>query len=244
MRRPLYLVAGVAAHLLAELPMVWFVGFLANVAVPKSVDSGAAGPPLEALAVDLALLAAFGVVHSVLARPTVKARIVRRLPEPLERSLYSAIAGLQIALLMALWRPLPELVWSVSSPSARFAIWTLFAAGWAVVVWSLRAIDDFDLFGLRRAAAAAFDRPYVPPAFAPRGPYRFVRHPLYSASVLSLFAAPDMSQGRLLLAAGLTLYIAVGVRFEERDLEREHGASYRAYRDAVPGYVPVRRRAR
>jgi protein-S-isoprenylcysteine O-methyltransferase Ste14 len=238
MRRPFYLVAGVAGHLLAVLPMVWFVGFAGGFAVPKTVDSGAAGAPAAALAVDLALIAAFGLVHSVLARPAVKARLARFVPAALERSLFSAIAGLQMIALMALWRPLPELVWSVGSAPARAALWTVYAAAWALVLWALAAIGSRHLFGLARAAAAAAGRDYAPPPFTSPGPYRHLRHPLYTATIVALFAAPEMSQGRLLLAAAFTLYIAVGVRFEERDLEREHGEAFRAYRDAVPGFLP------
>jgi len=242
MRRSHYLLFGLAGHLLAVLPMVYFVGFLANFAVPKSVDSGAAGAAGRATAIDLVLLLSFAAVHSALARPAAKRFVTRWIPAELERSHYSAVAGLQMAALMALWRPLPEPVWSVEPAAARIALWGLFALGWAVVLWALRAIDDLHLFGFRQAAAAAADRSYEPPPLVPRGPYRFVRHPLYSATLVSLFAAPDMSRGRLLLAAVLAAYIVVGARFEERALEREHGASFRAYRDALPAYLPSFRR--
>lgn len=244
MRRPLYLAAGAAGHLLAIAPMVYFVGFLGGFAVPKTVDSGAGGAPAAALAVDLALIAAFGLVHSVLARPAVKARLARFVPEALERSLFSAIAGLQMIALMALWRPLPEPIWSVAWPPARVALWIAYGAAWALVVWALAAIGSRHLFGLGRAAAAAAGRAYVPPPFTSPGPYRYLRHPLYTATIVALCAAPEMSRGRLLLAAAFTLYIAIGVRFEERDLEREHGEAFRAYRAAVPGFVPSRRTAR
>ncbi|MCM2269612.1 MAG: isoprenylcysteine carboxylmethyltransferase family protein [Thermoanaerobaculia bacterium] len=238
MRRPLYLFFGVAGYLLAVAPMVYFVAFTANLPVPKSVDSGLAGPAPAALAVDLALLLAFAVVHSVLARPAAKTQLARRVPAELVRSLYSAIAGTQIVTLMALWRPLPAVVWSVPGELPRAALWGLFAAGWAVVLGALRAVDAAHLFGLRQALAAARDVRYEPPPFVARGPYRYVRHPLYAATVLSLFAAPDMSQGRLLLALTMTLYIVLGCRFEERDLEREHGEAFSTYRAAVPAFLP------
>lgn len=242
MRRPFFFFFGVAGYLLAVAPMVYFVAFTANLPVPKSVDSGAAGPAPTALAVDLALLLAFAAVHSALARPAAKARLARWVPAELERSLYSAIAGAQIVALMALWRPLPVAVWSVPGELPRAALWGLFACGWAIVLCALRAVDAAQLFGLRQALAAAREARYEAPPFVARGPYRYVRHPLYGATVLSLFAAPDMSQGRLLLAVTLTLYIVLGSRFEERDLERAHGDAFRAYRAAVPGFMPGRGR--
>jgi methanethiol S-methyltransferase len=241
-QRPHYLLLGIAGHLLAVLPMVWFVGFLGDFAVPKTVDSGPAGPVSAALAVDLALLLAFALVHSLLARPAAKLRMQAWVPEPLTRSVYALIAGLQLVALMALWRPLPAPVWSVPHAALRIALWSLFALGWAIVLWALRSVDDGHLFGLRQALAGARGVAYEPPPFVARGPYRFVRHPLYGATILALFAAPDMSQGRLLLALVLTAYIAIGVRLEERDLEREHGAAFRAYLEGVPGFVPRRRR--
>jgi protein-S-isoprenylcysteine O-methyltransferase Ste14 len=242
MRRALHLAAGVGGHLLAILPMVYFVGFLGGFAVPKTVDSGPAGAPAAAVAVDLALVAAFAVTHSVLARQAAKSRLARRVSPALERTLFAAVAGVQMIALMALWQPLPEPVWSVAWAPGRAALWAAYGAAWAMVVWALSAIGSLHLFGFARAAAAAAGRDYTPPPFTSPGPYRLLRHPLYAATLVALFATPQLSRGRLLLAAAFTGYILVGVRFEERDLEREHGAAFRAYRDAVPGFLPLRPR--
>jgi len=238
MRRQLYLLVGALGYLSAIVPMVIFVGFVGNLGIPCRIDAGSPLPRLTCLLADLALLLSFAVVHSALARPSVKARLSRHLPPDLERSLYSAIAGAQILLLEFAWRPLPRLVWSVEAPLARFTVWGLFWLGWAVVIAALWAIDERELFGLRRAWAAARDRPYAPPPFAVRGPYLRVRHPLYSGTILALFAAPDMSLGRLLLAVLLTLYILIGATFEERDLAKRWGESFADYRRTVPAYLP------
>jgi protein-S-isoprenylcysteine O-methyltransferase Ste14 len=232
------LALGLAGHCAAVVPMVGFAFFLAGFGIPKTVDSGAPGHAAAALAVDLLLLGSFAVVHSLLARDPTKAAITRWLPVELERSLYSLVAGIQIVALLALWRPLPELVWTVEAVPARTLLYLVQATSWLVVLAALAAVGSGHLFGWRQARAYAAGRPYQPPAIAARGPYRLVRHPLYAATIVAMFAAPDMSRGHLLLAGALTLYILIGLRFEERDLERRHGEAWRAYRRRVPALVP------
>ena len=236
------LAVGTTCFLLAVLPMVYFAGFLANLGVPKGVDSGPGAQAGAALAVDLALVLSFGVVHSLLARRAGKAWMSRLVPQALTRAVYSGVAGAQILALVVFWRPLPGVVWSLASPLARGLVWLLFALAWGVVLWALWAVDATRLFGLRPAWAAARGRLDAPPEVTVRGPYRHLRHPLYGATIVALFAAPEMSHGRLLLATLLTAYILVGVRLEERDLARELGESYLAYRRAVPGFLPWPRR--
>ncbi len=239
-QRPHYLAFGLAGYLAAILPMVYFVGFLANVVVPKSVDSGPVGPAGGALAVDLAWLVGFAGVHSLLARPAVKSRLTAYFPVELERSLYSLIAGAQIAFLCAAWRPLPFAIWSVPAAwgAARALLWALQCAGWGIVVVALLTISSAHLFGLRQAWSAARGLAYAAPRFESRGIYRRIRHPIYAGTIVAFWATPEMSQGHLLLVGVLTIYLFIGLAFEERDLERQFGAAYLAHRRAVPGFFP------
>jgi protein-S-isoprenylcysteine O-methyltransferase Ste14 len=236
--RPFDLVLGVAAYLAALGSMLWFAGFVGGIVVPKTVDSGRAGPPALALAVDLALLASFAGVHSLLARRPLKRTLARWLRQPLVRAVYSLIAAIQVALLCGLWRPLPGPVWSVHSPVGRLALWALFGLGWAIVLAALGALGSRRLFGLDQAAASAYGRELPAPTLTPRGIYRLVRHPLYVGTLIALWATPDLSVGHAVLAGGLTLYLVVGAQFEDRDLEAEHGEAFRRYRAATPGWLP------
>lgn len=236
--RPHYVATGLAAYLLSVGSMVWFAGFLAGFVAPKTVDSGRAVAAGAALAVDLALLLSFALMHSLLAREGIRRRLLGGVPAPLVRAVYSALAGLQMVALCALWRPLPEPVWSVDAAAGQAALWGLAALGWAVVLAALWIVGDAHLFGLAEAWAAARGSPYVPRPLEARGIYRVIRHPLYTGTLLALWATPAMSRGHLLLAGVFTLYLAIGVRFEERDLERRHGAPYLAYRARVPGFLP------
>lgn len=245
-QRPHYLAFGLAGYLASLLSMVYFGLFLANLVVPKCVDSGPAGPLARAVGIDLALLGAFALVHSVMARQAVKDRIVQFFPQELERSLYSLVAGLQMALICWGWQPLPSPVWEVPGGpgvAAGWAVlglglWALQGAGWGIVVAALATIGSTHLFGLQQARSAAAGVPYVPPPFASRGLYRLVRHPVYTGSLIAIWATPVMSQGRLLLVGVLTVYLFVGLLFEERDLERQFGEVYREHRRRVPALFP------
>jgi len=240
MRRPFYLAFGLAGYLAALASMVYFAAFLANVVVPKSVDSGPVGASGRALAIDLAWLFAFALVHSFLARRAVKERLTAFFPPELERSLYSLIAGVQMALICLGWQPLPLPVWDLPAgwTALRLVLWALQAAGWGIVIAALSTIGSSHLFGLEQARCAARGEPYVAPPFEIRGLYRRVRHPVYTGSLVALWTTPTMSQGRLLLVGTLTLYLFIGLWFEERDLEREFGDRYREHRRRVPALWP------
>lgn len=238
LHRPLHLLFGLIAYAVALRSMVWFVGWQANVLLPWTIDSGPPGPRGPALAVDLTLLGAFGVVHSVLARRRAKRLLERLIPPPLERSFYTLVAGLQITALMVFWRPLPALVWSVEHPFARDVLWGLQGAGWALVVVGFWTTGNTHLFGLAQAWASARGVAYEARRLVARGVYRWIRHPLYTGTLLALWAIPTASEGRLLLATVFSAYTLIGARFEERDLERDLGERYLEYRRAVPAYLP------
>jgi protein-S-isoprenylcysteine O-methyltransferase Ste14 len=237
-RRVLVFGYGAVAYALFVVAFGYTVFFLAGVVVPKGVDDGAPGPVWLAPIVDSGLLLLFALQHSVMARPWFKRWWTRVVPQPAERSTYVLASTLVMVLLMWLWRPLPHPVWSAPEGWPRVVLWTLYLAGWVLVLASTLAIDHFDLFGLRQVIARARERRYEAPRFRTPLLYRLVRHPLMVGFLVVFWAASHMSVGRLLFAAASTGYILVGIRFEERDLSSQLGESYRQYLKDVPGYVP------
>ena len=219
----------------------YLVGFVGNFYVPKAVDDGVITALPEAIGVNLALLLAFALQHSVMARSSFKRAWTRVVPAALERSTYVLLSSLLMALLLWQWRPLPSPVWHFDSAVMRLVLWALFASGWILALTSTFLIDHFSLFGLRQAWAAYRKDPATDQAFTTPGPYRMVRHPLYLGFVVAFWSTPDMSQGHLLLAAGITAYILVGIFFEERDLVRYFGQTYRDYQRRVPMLLPSKR---
>jgi protein-S-isoprenylcysteine O-methyltransferase Ste14 len=215
--------------------------FVAGTGFVRGIDGAPTAALAPALAIDVALVAAFGISHSVLARARVKQALARVVPPVAERSTYVFVASAMLALTVWQWRALPSAVWTVHAPAARDAVWAVHLAGAALVVYSTFLTDHFDLFGVRQAYLYARGQPYTPVPFVERSLYRYVRHPMMVAIIVWLWAAPTMSLGRLVFAAAMTAYIAIGVAFEERALARSLGAPYEDYRARVRAFVPLRR---
>jgi protein-S-isoprenylcysteine O-methyltransferase Ste14 len=234
---------GVVAYLIFLGTFLYAVGFVGNLAVPKSIDSGPAVPAGEAVAVDVLLLGLFAVPHSVMARPGFKRRWTRLVPPQIERSTYVLASSVALILLFWQWRPLPGVVWEAGS-SVAIALWVLFGVGWVLVLTSTLQIDHFDLFGLRQVWLYAAGRPYIPPPFRTPALYKIVRHPIMLGFLVAFWAAPTMTWGHLLFAGTTAAYILVGVFLEERDLKRAFGGTYEEYRRRVGMLVPrIGRRA-
>lgn len=243
MTRYLQLLAGLLAYLLFLATFLYLIGFVGDLIVPRTVDSGPVAPLAVAVVIDLALIALFGVQHSVMARPGFKAAWTRVVPVAFERTAYVVVSSLALIVLMALWRPIPASIWAVAGGGAD-VLWAVFALGWGVVLLSTFLINHFELFGLDQLWRYARGLPPAAAQFREPLFYRWVRHPLYVGFILAFWAIPRMSAGHLLLALGLTVYIAIGIRFEERDLTASIGAPYADYRRRVGMLFPGLGRAR
>jgi methanethiol S-methyltransferase len=221
------------------LVTAWAFGFLADLdAAPTTVDGPQRGPWWQALLIDAALLLAFAVQHSVMARGWFKRRLARALPVAVERSTYVLATGLVLGLLFWQWRPLDGDVWSLSGPWVPM-LWALYGLGWAIALTSTFLIDHWDFLGLRQAWWSARRGPYTDPGFTERWLYAWVRHPLMLGLLVAFWATPRMTVGHLVFAVASSGYIAVGVRFEERDLRRTLGATYDEYAARVPALLPA-----
>jgi methanethiol S-methyltransferase len=244
MRKLIHLMYGGVAYVVFLGTTLYSVGFVEAVLVPRSVDGGGrASSPVVALGVDLALLTLFAVQHSVMARRGFKQAWTRLVPEPIERSTYVLAASGCLLLLFLLWRPIPAVVWNVEPGGARLLIFALSALGWGIALLSTFLISHFELFGLRQVYLAARRKEPPHPRFRTPLLYRLVRHPLYLGFILAFWAAPTMTVGRLVFALAMLGYIVVGIHLEERDLVREYGTRYLAYREQVRALVPIPHRS-
>jgi methanethiol S-methyltransferase len=246
MARTFYLLYGVVAYLIFFATFLYLVAFVGDLPqAPRTVDHGWPERPLwHALAADIGLIALFGLQHSIMARKGFKAAWTRIVPAPIERSTYVLFASIALILLALLWHPIPGEIWSITDPMAAYLMWGLFGLGWLIVLISTFLINHFELFGLHQVVSHARGATAPEPTFRTPAFYRAVRHPIYAGFILAFWATPEMSYGHLLLAAGMTVYILIAIRFEERDLTAVFGADYEAYRGRAGMLLPkLRRRA-
>jgi len=218
------------------LYLIVFVGDFLFATV--TVDTGPQAPAAVAAIIDVALIALFGLQHSVMARPRFKAWWTKIVPPPIERSVFVLAASLALVILFLCWRPIDIVVWDVRNPILHDLIWVLFWAGWATVLVSTFLINHFELFGLQQAWIHVRGHQAAKPELRQPGFYRWVAHPLYSGFFLAFWAAPQMTAGHLLLAAGVSIYMLIAIRYEEHDLTDLFGDEYRRYRSGVGMLIP------
>lgn len=245
MARSIYLLFAAAAYAVFFATFLYLIGFVGDIpGLPRTVDRGPASALLPALVVNIALIALFGVQHSVMARQGFKRAWTRVVPKPIERSVYVLLASAALIVLCAFWRPIPGDVWNVDSSIGAGILWALFALGWLIVLLSTFLINHFELFGLQQVYLHAKGRTEAAPQFRQPFFYKFVRHPLYTGFFIAFWATPHMSYGHLLLALGMSTYMLIAIRHEERDLVALFGSDYENYRQQVGMLAPrLRRRA-
>lgn len=237
MKRRIILAYGILAYSAFLSAILYLIGFVDRIVVPKNIDSGTATSTPEAIIVDLSLIALFGISHSVMARPAFKNQLTRIIPQAAERSNFVMVASLTLMLLYWQWRPISFVLWSCDPPLA----WLLFGGsmfGWLMVCWSTFLIDHFELFGLRQAWLNYRGLASAPPLFVVRGLYKHVRHPIMLSFLIAFWLTPTMTVGHLLFAVSMTCYIFIGIAREERDLMKALGERYLRYREDTPMIWP------
>jgi methanethiol S-methyltransferase len=241
MKRLLTIGYGGAAYVLFLAAFLYLIGFVSNLVVPRSIDHGLPSPIGQAVLVNALLVGAFGVQHSVMARPAFKRWWTRVVPSSIERSTYVVLSSAVLVLLYWQWRTMPAVIWDVRQPAGRLARWALFWLGWAIALAATFMVSHFDLFGLRQVYLAWRGKPYTHIGFHARLLYRLVRHPLMLGFIIAFWATPTMTAGHLLFSVVMTGYILIATQLEEHDLVAALGDEYRDYRREVPRLVPLRR---
>lgn len=237
MKRLLVLLFGVASYSAFLTVFLYAIGFIGGVIVPTKLGGPVENSFAEALAIDLLLILTFGLQHSVMARPGFKQWWTRIVPPSIERSTYVLCTNAVLGVLFWQWRSMGGLIWDVQQPTLRNAIWMLFGFGWLTVLATTFLINHFDLFGLRQVWLSFRGVVYSHLPFVTPGPYRLVRHPLYVGWLLAFWSTPTMTVDHIVFALGMTAYILIAIRFEERDLVRVHDG-YAEYRSRVPMLIP------
>jgi protein-S-isoprenylcysteine O-methyltransferase Ste14 len=238
MSRKLAFVYGVACYVGFLAVFLYAVGFVGNLLVPKSIDTGATSSLGVDLILDALLLGVFAIQHSGMARPGFKRWWTRVIPKSIERSTYVLLANLALVLLFWQWRPLPGVIWDVSAVWGQWLLWGLFALGWFIVLTATFMISHWHLFGLQQVAENMRGRPISEPKFMTPAYYRVIRHPIMAGFLIAFWATPHMTVGHLVFSLAVTGYIFIAVQFEQHDLIQHFGERYRAYMRQVPAFLP------
>ena len=233
---------GLASYLFFLVTLLYAIGFVTGIVVPKTIDTGTIVPVTEAIAVNLVLLTLFALQHSVMARPAFKKWWTRVVPESIERSTYVLAATLALALLLWQWRPMPAVLWQAADPTLAKVLIGISLFGWLTVLVATFAISHFELFGLDQVISNLMGKKMSAPHFKTPSLYKVVRHPIYLGFIIAFWATPVMTVGHLFFAAVTTAYIFVGIFLEERDLIGVFGDEYRRYRKQVSMLVPFWRK--
>jgi methanethiol S-methyltransferase len=145
------------------------------------VDAGYKMP--KALLVDGLLCLAFFLQHSLMARMTFQQHIQSMAPVQYGGAIHTIISALVLLMLMIFWqRTSPALV--TLAGLSRWLPYGLRLTALAGFVWGARSLSSFDALGIRPIIAHIRGAPSPNPVVIIKGPYRWVRHPLYLCSFL------------------------------------------------------------
>lgn len=240
MKKFMAFVYGIFCYLVFFGSFVWLVLFLGGFQslVPTTINSGTSGTLAEALIVDIGLIVLFGVQHTVMARKSFKEKWTRIVPWYIERSTYVLFSSLAVLLLLWFWQPLTTTIWEVEAAWATLLLDLGFWLGWIIVFISTYMIDHFSLFGLRQVWNHLTGKSHEGPGFKEPALYKYVRHPLMLGFIIAFWSVSHMTAGYLVFSIGMTLYIIIGVYYEEKAMVRRFGDEYRSYQDRVGKFFP------
>ena len=239
MKRIAFFVYGVVCYFAFLVSFIYAIGFIGNIAVPKSIDQGYQGGTVAVIIVNILLLSLFAVQHSVMARQEFKRWWTKIVPKPIERSTYVLFSSVTLIVLFYFWRPMPAIIWNFSSTILASISTVLYFLGWFVVLTGSYLINHFNLFGLQQVYRNLKKQEQQNPGFVTPLYYKFVRHPLMLGFIIAFWITPLMTVGHLLFAIATTGYILIAIQLEEKDLVTYHGEAYRRYQSEVSQIIPM-----
>jgi protein-S-isoprenylcysteine O-methyltransferase Ste14 len=194
---------------------------------------------IAGVGLNASLSLAFFIQHSVMLRRLFRRWLAKFIRAEYHGALFTIASGVVLLILVAFWQ---KSAYVLAAPQGiiRWMMRAVFILAILGVYWGFRALGSLDGFGLSPILnnLRGKDPPSMP--LIVRGPYRWVRHPLYFFCLLLIWSCPDLSLDRLLFNVLWSTWVLVGSLFEERDLVADFGESYRDYQRKVPMLIPWR----
>lgn len=242
MLRVLAIAYSLVCYTIGVAALVGLILFVAGLFVPVTIDTASPFAPgftgIPAILWDCALVAIWGAQHTFMASMGFKTWWRRYCPAAIERSTYLIFVALFTAGLILLWAPLPATLWDVSGSTLGAVLLASYFGGWTITLIATFLINHFQLFGLQQAWAFSRRAQTKQDIFRTPLFYRLVRHPMMTGILISLWSAPTLTVGRLVFNVAMTVYIVVGIYYEEKTLVADLGAEYEEYRARVPSLIP------
>ncbi|WP_295054658.1 hypothetical protein [Sulfuricurvum sp.] len=239
MSKAIIFMYGLFSYTVALITQVWFILYIGEwTFMPITVNTYYPVPLIDALSINFALIVLFSLQHSVMARSFFKTYLTKIIPQAAERSTYVLFSGLALGLICLYWQPFEGFLWHVDNETGKILLTAGYLFGWGFSLFSTFLINHFELFGLQQIYLNLLNKPAPSIDFKEKLFYKCVRHPIQLGILIGLWVTPSMSYSHLMLSITLSLYIFIGLWYEERDLISEWGDTYREYRKRVRMILP------
>lgn len=204
--------------------------------LPIHINSGVANShAIQAFIVNAIILVLFGLHHSIAARSSFKEKLNQFMPAAMERSTYVMASGVFMFVICLYWQPLAGTVWNTDNTIAILLLKAVHVLGWLILVVATFEIDHFHLMGLKQSFTM---NPADGNELKENFLYRIVRHPIQTGILMGIWSTAHMSMTQFMLSTGMTLYIFIGLYYEEKSLISQFGETYLDYKKRVPGLIP------
>lgn len=228
---------GILSYLIALAGLTAFIFYMGGWSfLPIHINSAIASTnTMQAMTINLLILLLFGLHHSLAARQSFKEKLIKFVPEEVERSTYVMVSGVFMFIICFYWQPLAGVVWSTTNTAIVMTLMAIHIIGWLVLVIATFEIDHFHLMGLKQSLSVSY---YEDGKLQERFLYSIVRHPIQTGVLMGIWSTANMSMTQFMLSICLTVYIFIGLHFEEKSLISHFGDTYLDYKKRVPGVIP------
>ena len=188
---------------------------------------------------DACLSLTFFLQHSGMVRKPFRRYLAQLIPETFISAVYAISSGFVLCTVILFWQETTYVIATADS-SLRILLRITFLASIAGFVWGTKALGFFDPLGIKGILKHLHGKGPKEMPMTVKGPYRWVRHPLYLFVLIMIWSCPDLTLDRLLFNILWTAWIYMGALLEERDLVEDFGEAYRQYQSKVPMLIPYR----
>jgi methanethiol S-methyltransferase len=193
---------------------------------------------VPALAFDAFLCVLFFLQHSILVRKGVRNGLSKSIPDDYYGAFYAISSGVALLIMLLFWQRTVPIY--KAEGMVYWIVRVIFILCIAGFYWGIESLGFFDPFGTIIIKLKIRNKKPETLPLTVKGPYRWIRHPLYFFSLLMIWSSPDLTADKLLFNIIWTIWIIIATLLEERDLLLDFGNGYREYQSRVPMLIPYK----